>query len=205
MVSNRVPGGEIARDTAAIARVHPAAMGLLSYYYRLGKAIVAFRKLMTCYEFVPKIEDHLILWRQFRIAMLLLRSLLAVITVVSKLALQIRSSIISKRKEKIKSFRTADLWHAPSFKTVIWNELALMWWQSSFGAATLDTGVAEHPFLNWIEDVTLNIPRDRAHVFQHFTKLFHSVVNGATDTDSYLPWPNNWRVDKYEFARALQA
>ena len=124
--TSHVPGGEIARDMAAIARVHPAAMGLVSYYYRLGKAIVAFRKLMTCYEFVPKIEDNSILWRQFRIAMLLLRSLLAVITVVSKLALQIRSGIISKRKEKIHSFRTADLWHAPSFKTVIWNELALM-------------------------------------------------------------------------------
>jgi hypothetical protein len=80
-----------------------------------------------------------------------------------------------------------------------------MWWQSPFGAATLDTGVAEHPFLTWIEDVTLNIPRDRAIVFQHFTELFHGLVSGATDTESYIAWSNNWRVDKYEFARALQA
>ena len=41
------PGGDIARDMAAIARVHPAAIGLLSNYYRMDKAIVAFRKLMT--------------------------------------------------------------------------------------------------------------------------------------------------------------
>ena len=80
------PGGDIARDMAAIARVHPAAMGLASYYYRLDKAVVAFRKLMTRYEYVPNIDDDILLSRQNRIAMLLLRSLLAVITEVSKLA-----------------------------------------------------------------------------------------------------------------------
>ncbi len=52
------------------------------------------------------------------------------------------SGIVSKRKDKLYSFRTADIWHAPSFKTVIWNELALMFWQSSFDAAALDTGIA---------------------------------------------------------------
>jgi hypothetical protein len=181
-----VPGGDIARDMAAIARVHPAAMGLVSYYYRLDKAIAAFRKLMTRYEFIPKIEEQATLERQFRIAMLLLRSLLAVIAEVSKLALQIRSGIVSKRKDKLYSFRTADIWHAPSFKTVIWNELALMFWQSSFGAAALDTGIADHPFLYWIEDVTLNIPRDRAESFQHFTELCHSLIDGTTDTNSYI-------------------
>jgi hypothetical protein len=112
-------GGDIARDMAAIARVHPAAMGLVSYYYRLDKAIVAFRKLMTRYEHAPNLEADKVLSRQNRIAMLLLRALIAVISKVSKLALQIRSGIVSKRKEKIHSFRTADLWHAPSFKTVI--------------------------------------------------------------------------------------
>ncbi len=182
-----VPGGEIARDMAAIARVHPAAMGLVSYYYRLDKAITAFRKLMTRYEFVPKIEEKATLERQFRIAMLLLRSLLAVITEVSRLALQIRSGIVSKRKHKLYSFRTADIWHAP------------------FGAAALATGVAEHPFLHWIEDVTLNIPRDRAESFQHFTDLCHSLIAGTTNTESYLSWSDHWQVDKYEFTRALQA
>jgi len=80
-----------------------------------------------------------------------------------------------------------------------------MFWQSSFGAAALDTGIADHPFLHWIEDVTLNIPRDRAESFQHFTELCHSLIDGTTDTNSYISWSNNWRVDKYEFARALQA
>ena len=73
--------------------------------------------------------------------MLLLRALIAVISEVSKLALQIRSGIVSKRKEKVNSFRTADLWHEPSFKTVIWNEFALMWWQTLFGAGILESEI----------------------------------------------------------------
>ena len=37
---------QTACDNAALARVHPAAMGLISFYYRLEQAIVNFRRLM---------------------------------------------------------------------------------------------------------------------------------------------------------------
>ena len=44
------PDSQTACDNAALARVHPAAMGLISFYYRLEQAIVNFRRLMLRYE-----------------------------------------------------------------------------------------------------------------------------------------------------------
>ena len=41
------PDSQTACDNAALARVHPAALGL-SFYYRLEQAIVNFRRVMLC-------------------------------------------------------------------------------------------------------------------------------------------------------------
>ena len=57
-------GGDIAKDIAAIARVHPAAMGLVAYYYRLELSILAFRRVMARYE-GTKVEADPVTYRQF--------------------------------------------------------------------------------------------------------------------------------------------
>ena len=80
------------KDIAAIARVHPAAMGLVAYYYRLELAISAFRRVMTRYEGM-KVESNPVTFRQFRVVTLLLKSFISVIAEVSKIAVQIRSGI----------------------------------------------------------------------------------------------------------------
>ena len=155
------PDSQTACDNAALARVHPAAMGLISFYYRLEQAIVNYRRLMLRYEARnPRRDDKLVKERE--VIVLLLQSMIAVITAVAKLVAMIRSGVLARKSAATHKFRDADLWRSEAFTKAIWNELAILFWLSPFGIAIQNDSSVTHPVLTWLESTTDNIARDRA-------------------------------------------